>query len=206
MASQQQILMPWGSSPHSELECREMLFPFLGLFESAHMNAIGKWEAVDPETRDDVSSMQRGGVLHDLIKEEVARLVEEEGCSELEVCRSEFFKLYVNGEVVVRFKKLTGLHTVPFDNQTHNTKRYYCGYPLSSVRSHCTRLTCGYVLDEEGGLVDIAVSSQMAEILLWSYSLLESISSEGGAESHGVEPDEAEIIIDDDQDNDAEVA
>lgn len=191
-----QILMPWGQSPFSEDACRECLEPHLPILVMAHINAFNKWEGVEEDTRADVSAMQRGGVMHDLIVADVRRQLEDDPVDGVEICNSVFFKVYIDDAVAVRFKKLPENHILNLDGASQNTKRYYQGYGMSEVRSHCTRATCGYVVDGEGMLLDIVIASQIGERLDWSYSIRHDqfVPSVVGSSL----PPEAEIVVEDD--------
>jgi hypothetical protein len=194
-----QLLMPWGDQPHSEMECRELLFPALELFTIAHGNAFNKWEDIDGDTRSDISIMQRGGVLHDLITAQVSQLLNNEPMEGVEVCKLGFFKLYVGDKVVVRFKKLAENHVVELDGQRPNTKRYYNCHLMPEVRSYCTRTTCGYVLRPDGTLFDVVVACQTGDGLAWSYSVLEEQPAHTSDDNPELPP-QAEVFIEDDSD------
>jgi len=164
----------------TELEARELLAPFFSHLDSCPVTAWDRWHAgVSESVLHDISSMQRGGCIHDLTIAEAKKTFTPAQNEGVELCqRLGIFKLYFTGTndklAVVRFRKLPVTGLLPPEQMSEQCQKWYWNEPLPGVRSSYTRLTCGYVLDAvELGIADVMIVLQVKDSIVWRFSIHE---------------------------------
>lgn len=156
-------------------EAQSLLVPHADKFGCCLTGAWEEWRGVSPLTRPKISSMQRGGFVHDLIIDRAKEMFapDQDGNPDPQICTEGFFKIYVGDKIVVRFKKLQADRSVPLSWAKYCTRTYYNGGPLAEVRPDVQRMTVGYVLDESGeDIEDVLATLQIRDEVVWSFSLL----------------------------------
>lgn len=192
-----QQLFPWVHHDQlSQDSCIHLLAPHFDVFSGALFGAWNRWmDSIHPDTRADISTMQRGGVIYDLACARARVLIAtQEGlepCDELG-----FFKVYVQDQLVVRFKKLRNDYSVNLSGATDQCREFYHNSDLSGIRGHCQRLTCGYILDAaEEEIADIAITCQFGETILWNVSIIDSgYSFDSANDGHDSLPAQPTIV------------
>jgi hypothetical protein len=151
--------------------------PVLGCFASAQVFGWEDWTGkVAADFRARVTAMQRGGTVHDVMVSHAIELVNSSAPTDVQVdTKLGFAQFYVADKVVARFKKLRRSGIVSWRGLKPQGKLWYANAKMSGVRSWCTRLTVGYILDPlERIIQDVLVTCQYKDLLLWKFSILEN--------------------------------
>ncbi|WP_339747121.1 hypothetical protein [uncultured Rubinisphaera sp.] len=93
---------------------------------------------------------------------------------QVQICKQmNIFKLIINDEIVVRFKKLRQDYTV-MPSRTKQSRDWFTNCPIAGIPDHLLRVNVGYQLNQDHDIVDIAVTHQSTtECVAWRFSIWE---------------------------------
>jgi hypothetical protein len=174
------LLFPFTSDEMlPEAAVREIMQPVFGCLASAQLYGWGDWTGkVSPDVQNRVTAMQRGGTVYDIMVSHAVELLASSAPvpTDIEVdTKLGFAQFYIANKVVARFRKLRKNGIVSWRNLKPQGKRWYANNAMSGVRSWCTRVTVGYILDPiERAIEDVLISCQFKDMLLWKFSILEN--------------------------------